>query len=77
MPIWVGNDYLMSEFFEIRMIGLNAATFSVEVQLFGTTNIWFMAVAYIAVETQLSLTISIRQRPCQLHSRKYCKNKII
>jgi hypothetical protein len=50
MIVTVGDDYLMSEFFEIRMTGLTAATFSVEVQLFGTTNIWFLAVAYIAVD---------------------------
>jgi len=32
------------------MTGLTAATFSVEIQIFGYTNLWMLAVAYLAVD---------------------------
>ena len=39
-----------SEFFEIRKTGLTATTFAVEFQIFGVTNLWILAVAYLAVD---------------------------
>lgn len=46
----LGNDYLGQEFYEIKKIGLTAATFSVSIQIFGVTNLWLLTVAYIAVD---------------------------
>ena len=45
-----GNDYLAQEFYEIKKIGLTQATFTVQIQIYGVTNLWLLAVAYLAVE---------------------------
>ena len=41
---------MMQEFNEIRKIGLTSATFTVEVEIFGYTNLWVLNVAYLAAE---------------------------
>ena len=38
------------EYWEIRQTGLTAATFSVEIQIFGVTNLWILSVAYLAAD---------------------------
>ena len=38
------------QFYEIKKIGLTAATFKVSIQIYGTTNIWLLTVAYLAVD---------------------------
>ncbi len=38
------------EFYEIKKIGLTQGTFTVQIQIYGVTNIWLLAVAYLAVE---------------------------
>ena len=50
MVVNAGNDYFGQEFYEIRQTGLTASTFSVEIQIFGVTNLWILSVAYIAVD---------------------------
>jgi hypothetical protein len=45
-----GNDYLGQEYYEIRQTARTATTFSVEIQIFGVTNLWILAVAYLAVD---------------------------
>ena len=40
----------MQEYYEIRQTGLTASTFSVEIQIFGITNLWILAVGYLAVD---------------------------
>ena len=38
------------EYYEIRQTGRTATSFSVEIQIFGSTYIWIMSVAYLAVD---------------------------
>ena len=45
-----GNDYFGVEQFEIRRAALTSSTYTVAVQIFGTTNIWRMGVSYIAID---------------------------
>ena len=45
-----GNDYFGVEQFEIRREGLTAATFSVAVQIYGSTYIWMLGVPYLAID---------------------------
>ena len=48
--LYQGDDTFIQEFYEIRQTGRTATSFSVEIQIFGYTNIWIMAVAYLAVD---------------------------
>ena len=45
-----GDDYLAPEQFEVERIDLTSSTFTVEVEIVGTTNIWKLNVPYIAID---------------------------
>ena len=46
----LGSDYLTDEQFEVNRTSLNSTSFSVAVQILGTTNIVHMNVPYIAID---------------------------
>jgi hypothetical protein len=45
-----GADYLGVEQFEIRRLDLTASTFTVQVDIIGTTNLYILNVPYIAID---------------------------
>ena len=50
MKGYEGDDYLAPEQFEVERIDLTSSTFTVEVEIVGTTNIWKLNVPYIAID---------------------------